>query len=300
MLLVSVFISCVCLKVHAFCGWTCSWEAFGHGGILRPAILIDRACVCVCGPPLVPDMADQPDDAAVVTRMTTAHDDVSVLAQCCQTLADRLDPWPPFHVTDADHDARQATMVATGAVVAIVTALQRNAQAERLQEQGCRALRLLAYGNEANTTLIGSSGGVEAVLAAMRLHITVAGVQEAGCLALSNLSANHAANQTLIGSSGGVQAIVAAMSTHINVAELQQTGLKALNNLSCDDYANQTLIGSSGGVEAIVAAMRTHADVAAIQEWGCQAIVSPPPPQPPLLALLHCIQRDGRCLFSTL
>ena len=109
-------------------------------------------------------MSDPLDDAALVTRLSTARDDATVLAECCQTLADRLDPWPPFHVTDTDHDTRKATMVAEGAVVGIIAALQTHAQAERLQAQGCRALRLLAYRSAANRTLIGSSGGVEAII----------------------------------------------------------------------------------------------------------------------------------------
>jgi len=63
-------------------------------------------------------MSDQPpDEAAIVAHMQAVSTDTAMLAECCQTLADRLDPDPPFHVTDTDHDARQAIIVAAGAVV---------------------------------------------------------------------------------------------------------------------------------------------------------------------------------------
>jgi hypothetical protein len=225
-------------------------------------------------PPVI--MSDGPpeqDEAAVVARMQAMSGDVDVLADCCQTLADRLDPDPPFNVTDTDCGARQATMVVAGAVVAIVTAMQTHTQAERLQEQGCRALRSLAYRSEANAALIGSSGGAQAIVAAMCTHADVAGVQEEGCCALCNLL-NTVTNQTLIGSLGGVEAIVAAMRTHADAARVQRAGCCALGNLSCDHAANQTLIGSLGGVEAILVAMRHHwhVDAAEVLEMGCQAL----------------------------
>jgi hypothetical protein len=37
MFMVSVFISCVPLWVHAFCGWTCSCEVFGHDDFIISA-----------------------------------------------------------------------------------------------------------------------------------------------------------------------------------------------------------------------------------------------------------------------
>ena len=70
---------------------------------------------------------------------------------------------------------------------AIIMELRQHPNDPDVQEQGCRALQMVAF-NDDNQVAIAQKEGIDAIVTALQQHITHAGVQEKGCWGLRNLS----------------------------------------------------------------------------------------------------------------
>ena len=100
-----------------------------------------------------------------------------------------------------------------------------------VQEEGCRALESLAFGNADNRAKIAAAGGIADVLAAMRAHRSHAWVQFQGCQALWKLANGNADNKGKIAAAGGIEDVQAAMRAHWWNPLVQLCGFFALCNL---------------------------------------------------------------------
>jgi len=93
---------------------------------------------------------------------------------------------------------REVSFVASGAVAAIVGAMQAHVSDPAVQEQACGAVAaIVKYGGAERATIVASVSGLTAILNAIAAHPDVAGVQRNGCGALQELteySGDHAAN----------------------------------------------------------------------------------------------------------
>lgn len=94
--------------------------------------------------------------------------------------------------------SREVSFVASGAVAAIVGAMQAHVSDPAVQEQACGAVAaIVRYGGAERATIVASVSGLTAILNAIAAHPDVAGVQMQGCSALKELteySGDHAAN----------------------------------------------------------------------------------------------------------
>mmetsp|Transcript_23796 Transcript_23796/g.39808 ORF Transcript_23796/g.39808 Transcript_23796/m.39808 type:complete len:630 (+) Transcript_23796:205-2094(+) len=173
----------------------------------------------------------------------------------------------------AEHnDGNRVRIVKGDGVPVILNCMARHVDSATVQEEGLRALSILAY-NLANRALM--AGGIPAALTAMQNHPKSSTVQERGCLVLGSLTANTAAktdNCELIGKSGGITLILDAMKQDAN-SMVAQEGLRALINLANKkNDANRIRIGDAEGIPVILNAMKQHADSSKVQERGCWAL----------------------------
>ena len=88
--------------------------------------------------------------------------------------------------------------------------MRRHGGNEKVQEDGCFALRSMCrYGDE-NGRLAGRCGAIEAVVHAMKRHGGNEKLQEKGCAALVRMCLGNDENARLAGRSGAIEAVVHA------------------------------------------------------------------------------------------
>jgi hypothetical protein len=89
----------------------------------------------------------------------------------------------------------EISFVASGAVAALVGALQAHVSDPGVQEEACAALaEIIRYGGADRATVVASVSGLTAIINAIAAHPTVVGVQKYGCLALKSLTDFPSAN----------------------------------------------------------------------------------------------------------
>ena len=155
------------------------------------------------------------------------------------------------------------TVVAAGAIAAIVAAMKAHKPSASLQERSCWALRNLALGDSKRQDAVLEAGGLVTAITAMRTHLDIAEVQAEGCALLGNLSSGAAGRDAFIGTllaMGAATTAIAAMRAHPNSLAVLAQGIGTLGNLAAGDVSSQKAVASAGGAEAIIAAMRAHAD----------------------------------------
>ena len=121
-------------------------------------------------------------------------------------------------------------VAAEGGVGAIVSALKNHPADAKVQEEGCGALRSLAYNNADNQVRIAAEGGVGAIVSAMQHHPTHAKIQETACVALYNLTFNSA-NKAKAKSAGAEDAVKRAMALQDATANTKEWGQIVLDRL---------------------------------------------------------------------
>jgi hypothetical protein len=90
---------------------------------------------------------------------------------------------------------REVSFVASGAVAAIVGAMQAHVSDAGVQEEACCALaRITQAGGADRATIVASVSGLTAIVNAIAAHPNKAGVQQQGCRALRELTEYPHAN----------------------------------------------------------------------------------------------------------
>lgn len=163
----------------------------------------------------------------------------------------------------------QRSVLGQNGLEQIITAMNENLLAPRLQEKACWALEQLALTTSGRQKVI-EQGGLECVVRGMQTHHEDEHVQEHGCMAIANL-AFEPEPRILLARTSAVTVVLNAMRRHVADAVVQEDGCFALHNMACSDDLMR-LIVDQGGLEAIAQAMLTHQQTPAILESACSAL----------------------------
>jgi len=159
---------------------------------------------------------------AAAAAALRAHGSVSRVAlAACGRLADLC----------KEEENRQAA-ADTGALEAIMAALQAHPQDAGVQHYGCWAMGYVCLGTDAaglaRIQRAADAGGIELAVAAMQAHPQHAGVQQFGCCAMGNVCygsdvAARARRQRAV-IAGATEAVAGAMQAHPGDAAVQRHG----------------------------------------------------------------------------
>ncbi|KAG9412596.1 hypothetical protein AC1031_015505 [Aphanomyces cochlioides] len=109
-----------------------------------------------------------------------------------------------------------------GAITAIVDAMKRSQENGSMQEDGCRALRTVAFHCDPNLNLVQQEGAIDAVATALKLHRSNEAVVAEGFWALVVFCANHHGNTLVAKNLINVSDL---MVEHVSNAEIQKKGM---------------------------------------------------------------------------
>lgn len=157
----------------------------------------------------------------------------------------------------AADDKNHGTMARTGALLAIVRAMETHVDHSGIQVQACRCLEKLALDHD-NELAIGEVGGIEAILGAMMSHSENSLVQEAAWAALWNLTCGNADHQMVVDAAGGIEVLVQCMMRHSDHPDVQKNACGTLANLCLDNEERLTALAEADGFVAISMALQKH------------------------------------------
>ncbi|KAF4322793.1 hypothetical protein BBO99_00001416 [Phytophthora kernoviae] len=109
-----------------------------------------------------------------------------------------------------------------GAIKAIVEAMERNISNGTVQEDGCHALRNVAFRCDPNLALAGEQGAINAVLKAMEAHPENEALQAEGCWALLVFCSNTEENAAVAREQASI--VDKAVDTYKANADIQGRG----------------------------------------------------------------------------
>ena len=167
----------------------------------------------------------------------------------------------------AEGDAAKSVICKLGAIEEVVKAMQKNPNARKVQDHGCRFMRSIACyeGFEPTHDII------LCVINAMRSYIHDGDMQERGCAALWNITANESSGASIT-ETGGVQVILDAMKNHRHHEGAQEHAIGALWNLAVRAERLREEIFAAGGIELIVKGMATHRGKGGVGKEGAGAL----------------------------
>jgi len=155
-----------------------------------------------------------------------------------------------------------------GAINPICQAMRDLPCSMDLQQLAIGALRNIAFGNDANKTLIVRAQGVKAVITGMKRFPKDAKLQEQAIGALTSLC-DTVGRAAACAKMGGVEAIIAALKRHAAVGHIAELGCIILC-MFCDDQKLKHMIVRSGALQIAKALSRTENSEA--QQWGCELL----------------------------
>jgi hypothetical protein len=165
---------------------------------------------------------------------------------------------------EAEQGSHQRASIARyGGLLAIVRAMEMNANHVPIQVAACVALQKLAM--DAETQLaIAEVGGIPAIAGAMKAHIEDLEVQKAACKTLliltSRLGDENSSSTSSIdptNADGVVSAISACMTKYVGQNDIQANGFGALANLCLDDRERLMELSKAGGLTAMTMALQS-------------------------------------------
>jgi hypothetical protein len=140
--------------------------------------------------------------------------------------------------------------------------------ARDLQQVAIGALRNIAFGNDANKTLIVRAGGLAATITGMKRYPKDAELQEQAIGALTSLC-DTVGRAAICARLGGVDVIIGALRRHAEVGHIAELGCIILC-MFCDDQQLKHLIVRSGALQIAKKLSRTENTEA--QQWGCELL----------------------------
>ena len=147
----------------------------------------------------------------------------------------------------------------------IVSAMDRHALDEKVQEHGCAGLTALAV-NCDNSFDIQRAGGVNKILTAMDNHKMNPRVQEQGCNALRNLAVSHENRRQIGNLVWGMKRVLTALVTHRSDASVVPCVLTAIANLTANNMGVCLEVGQMGGVQVLFETLQEYPQNLIIQE----------------------------------
>jgi len=155
-----------------------------------------------------------------------------------------------------------------GAIGPICQAMRDLACNMDLQQLAIGALRNIAFGNDANKTLVVKDGGIKAVVTGMKRYPKDAKLQEQGIGALTSLC-DTVGRAAACAKQGGIEVIIGALKRHASVGHIAELGCIILC-MFCDDQQLKHVIMKSGALQIAKALSRTENSEA--QQWGCELL----------------------------
>lgn len=148
-----------------------------------------------------------------------------------------------------------------GGLEAVIAAMSQHARDERVQADGCEALRLLSEAAGGATRVL-AAGGLRAALSAMMALGECAVVQQEGLGVLRSISAREA---TAVINAGGLEAVLRVMEMFRQYSWVQMWGVQALLHLAAVDPRR---VYNANGFESAAAAVKRHPDCEVLQRVG--------------------------------
>ena len=212
---------------------------------------------------------------AVVKAMKKHTSEALLLEHACAAILCLSAPQNEKSHTEANQ--RSSFIGKTGAVEAIIRAMQHHPTAGLLLNYACGALENLCMSNDDNRRCVARAGGVQAVVKAMNEHVSDESLLEHACILLAYLSTHideqnakdSEGRRALIGETGGVEAVINALQRHPTAAVLARHSCKALGNFCLTNDLNRKRIAQAGGVEEVVKTMNKHASVELVLQHAC-------------------------------
>ncbi|EKX40453.1 hypothetical protein GUITHDRAFT_113481 [Guillardia theta CCMP2712] len=143
--------------------------------------------------------------------------------------------------------------IENGGIEVILNIIKEHSKSERVQEQGCRALRILAF-YWGGAVEIAEKGGIEAIIGAMKTHPTSQAVYEEACGALTSFALlNYHDPIRDIGS------IMRAMKEYPTRQEVRELAI-FFNPYGDEEFPEEYLvqIGKQGGIDAVINGISAH------------------------------------------
>ncbi len=180
----------------------------------------------------------------------------------------------------------QRRFVAAGACDAIAKVLIKYNEIEPVAQACCRAVLVLAYGNELVQARLGSLGVCAAIIESLRMFPASAQIACWGCSAVAALSdGNNEANISKFSTSGACEALPASMQAHQNSAAVAEAGCTAIANMTSRLNSNSASVasasavtvvrlGHAGACEAVVTALKKHVNNAGVVKSACLALAN--------------------------
>eukprot|EP00935_MAST-01C_sp_MAST-1C-sp1_P000328 g328.t1 len=174
-----------------------------------------------------------------LNAMGTHTDDVKIQERGCEALAALVT------------DDRQAVTEAfeSGAVDAVVAALQLHEAVVSLVLKACWILLELSQDSEAAAKLAGD--GFKQLVSAMDAQAQDKDVQECSCELLANLADTGHSARVAIRAAGGVKRVANAMNAHVGDTFVQKKGCEALSKLLADEDVKPTEIVRASDMPAL-------------------------------------------------
>jgi hypothetical protein len=199
----------------------------------------------------------------LVTTMEAHAASEPVQAICLRTVAEVFENHQPFDSTVfvGEHYG----------YVRVLDALRNFPSSLSVQEQGCKALAVLASREENRDSLI-LSGACAMLIKAVTRHLGDASSVKASFGAVRVLSSTEPAARDLFVDSGMSKVTVEAMQCNASDKEIQQDGCAILSNMAVDAEQKSVSIVSKSVVVAVLQALQNHSRDEQVVESACFAL----------------------------
>jgi hypothetical protein len=162
-------------------------------------------------------------------------------------------------------------LIQFGVIVIVIDCMVEHEGNERIQQEGCAILAMLASTENLHVNLsIAETDGVDVIVTAMAGFSENLQIQTDTCRALSHLSIDQE-SRMLICSQGGLMLLVNAMNEFDNDVDLLEAACSALLNLSSD--TEEQVLASSNIVETVISIMQRRQVVSSRLQEKCLGIL---------------------------
>ncbi|KAI0565378.1 Armadillo-like helical domain containing protein [Gracilaria domingensis] len=155
--------------------------------------------------------------------------------------------------TNRSDAGEQETSVASGAVEVLLSALERYAGSETVQNNALIALTNIASRSPYGMERLRTAGGIQVLVSSLKYNLHSVKLAEVG-MSLTRVVAEDDRNKELFGQAGGIQAMTAVMDTHHGHLAISVKGCAAVRHLAFR-RKNREIMGSCGIIRTLVCVM---------------------------------------------
>jgi hypothetical protein len=152
----------------------------------------------------------------------------------------------------------------------IPRALQSHLTDEKVVEEGCKLISMLAR-NPENNLKLGTAGACDVVMKGLLKHIANPGVAHYGCDAANKLAFGNFENVGKLSYHNACEALSTSISLHYQVPEVAEHALRAMHILGVEPE-NRARMGKLGACEGTINAIQHHIHDPVIVEYGLRLV----------------------------